>query len=186
MKKSPTIKSLQDLEFVFESGKASIFGHRFISNKRFREALKKTEDALLNEIKGSREIEANASNIIDSAKREAEDLLDGAEEYLKNLDVIKEAQLYATEIIEEAKLKSGEIIQEGEMIRDNAIEHGQDVKNKLINQGYKYVEERIALGLKGLEESKKDLEKSYDEMTSILSNSKENESRNVHSERKIS
>jgi hypothetical protein len=176
MDKNKVFESLEDINFVFESGNINAFGHRFINNQRFKESMNRTKEQLSLQLKKANEIKNNEEAIMKKAEENASELLQNTEDYIKNMDTVLEAKKIAQSIIDAAKEEALVMIKEAEETKEKSIEYGEKVKSRLINQGYEFLETKISSAINAVEQSrnhidnlKNELHTAYEEVSSSLS-----------------
>ena len=90
------------------------------------------------EIKQAKAIVADRAEIIDTAKKEAEQIVRKAEERARNLvaqeEVVKAAQTKATEVLSQAQMKSREIRQAAQEFSDNCLLKTEEVLVKSLTE----------------------------------------------------
>jgi hypothetical protein len=165
MEKNNVFKALDDLVFVYESGKMNILGHRWISNSEFETSLELTKERLSEQMRKAIEIKEQEQAILTNAEEKATELFRETEEYIDQMDKVKEANRKAEAIIEEAELKAKKIIEEANEIKEKTMEYGENVKTKLINQGMEFVDSRLVTMLETVDNSASHLRVIQEELT---------------------
>lgn len=182
MEKNNVFKALDDLVFVYESGKMNIMGHRWISNNEFEKSLELTKERLSEQMRKAIEIKEQEQVILTNAEEKATELFRETEEYIDQMDKVKEANKKAEAIIEQAELKALKIIEEANDFKEKTMEYGENVKTKLINQGMNFVESKLTTLMGTVDESashlrviQEELAKAHFEIQSTIGETEEEE-----------
>lgn len=170
MDKNTIAKTMEDIEFVFESGKMNILGHRFINNKRFNKSISETKEVLQNLVSEAIDIQDKKEEIIESAYKESQEMIKETEDYIENLNIVQKSKALAEEIIDKANEEANKTILEAENIKKASIEYGERVKEKLIEQGYEFLQEKISVALNAINTAQSEYRSSYNEVKNTLMN----------------
>ncbi len=112
-------------------------GRSVIDSAKMRDLLEEIRSGLPEEIGQAQKIVADRSEIITSAKREAESIVAAAEERAKKLigeeRIVHDAKELAQNIIGDAEFKAGEVKQGAVVFADNILKRTEDEFNKGLN-----------------------------------------------------
>jgi len=112
-------------------------GHSVVDAAKLRDLLEEIRGGLPDEIGQAQKIVADRSDIITSAKREAESIIAAAEERAKKLiseeRIVHDAKELAQNIVSDAEYKAGEVKQGAVVFADNILKRTEDEFTKGLN-----------------------------------------------------
>ena len=113
-------------------------GRCVVDAEKVRDLIDDVRLNLPGEIKQARAIVSDRAEIIDSAKKEAEQLVRKAEDRARSLvaheEIVKVAQAKASEIVSQAQMKSREIRQAAQEFSDNCLQRTEEVLVKSLTE----------------------------------------------------
>ena len=112
-------------------------GRSVVDAAKMRDLLEEIRGGLPDEIGQAQKIVADRSDIITSAKREAESIITSAEERAKKLiceeRIVHDAKELAQNIVRDAEYKAGEVKQGAVVFADNILKRTEDEFTKGLN-----------------------------------------------------
>lgn len=163
-------KAFENLMYVFDSSKFSGFGHRFISNKKFFEAVEQLKISIQQNLESAKRIERDAQEVMEEARIEAKRIIRVAEEEVEAMDKVELAKDRASEIIEMAKQTAIEMVDEGEEMREASISHAESIRNKIIQDSYQVLKKNLDEVLESMEISYKTINGSLEKANLLVEN----------------
>ena len=113
-------------------------GRCVVDAERVRELIDDIRLNMPTEIKQAKAIVADRSDIILTAKKEADALIKKAEDRARALiaqeEVVKQSQARAAELVSQAQYKAREIRQAANQFADNVLKEAEEILNTSLNQ----------------------------------------------------
>lgn len=176
-------KAFDELMYVFDSSKLSGFGHRFISNKKFFEAVETLKDAIQYNLESAKRIERDAEEVMEEARIEAGRIIRVAQEEVDSMDQVELAKETAKEIVESAKDRAFELVDEGEEMREASIAQAERIRSKIVESTHTMLHQNIKEVLGSMEESYTTINKSLEKAEMLVGSEESNEN---HREQNVS
>jgi len=162
-------KSFEELNYLFESSSFTFFGHRFVSEKKYFDALEGLREAIKLSLEDARVIELNAERLLEEAKEEAEAIVSEAKQEVEEMDKVQMAKIRARDIITASRDKAVELLNEGEEMRENSISQAEHIRERIINGTHEVINGELSKILSTIEDSYALIDESLEKTDHLLS-----------------